>query len=208
MKKELSNHLSEKWILYLVSCVLISLLVSWGVRLCGEPNKKEKVTVFVASYSSDTNGLYDKLNSNLGDYLKKVELNAYNIDDEYFYVYVQVYLNDADIVIMPASLLERYGRPKSIDLTGVTIDGVVDENAEYYIDDERGKLGFKIHKSGDTDDYFSKYFTFTTTDDEGNIVDEDYYLFIKADSLHMGEYSNATLDGGLTVLKELFKDEN
>jgi len=207
-KKEFSNHLSNHWYLYLLSFVLLMFLSSWGIRMTAAPTKKEKVSIYLVAYGCKEDELYNKLNENREEYLKKIELNYYSQDNEYLYVFTGAYYGEVDIAIVPESLIEGNGIGGAIILNDVTLDGVIDNETKYK-EIEGNYCGILVHEAGSETGILDEYITYSYTDPEsGEVKDENYYLIINKKSYHMGELNNSEFDGGIQLLKEIFGNED
>ena len=205
-KKEFSTHLSDRWYFYVLWALAVLIISSWSITFAASPKKREKVSIFLTAYDCNTEGLYNYLNDGRPEYLKKVELNYYSPTNEYYSTFFQAYDQMADIIIIKGDYLDSVGYERYLSFSITEISNLCPDSYELVSKDET-YYGVKIHKKGEEGGMLSEYITYTkTTEDE--VLDDDYYLFIRRESLHMGEYNNSKLDGAISIIRKMLKYES
>ena len=194
-KEKFETHISTHWFIYLIYSIIAIFIWSYAVTLYTKDRPKEVVTVWIMAYDADQNALTLKLESSKADYLKHVRVTFEDRRGEYVTIKYQGIGVDSDIVVLPESFLENNNVASTYLMLNTDYLSSAIGDLEYYTVDYKA-YGIKIFDKNDTDDGLIKY----TTDD---IENENYYLLIKKKSLHMGSLNNASMDGGINVLRML-----
>ncbi len=113
----------------------------------------------------------------------------------------------ADIIILKGSFLEGVSYRKYLGLTEEEMIELVVDGYSFLSSDEK-YYGIKIHENGREGGMLSEYITYTSKGADDEIIDDDYYMFIRKDSLHMGKYNDNELDGAISVIRKMFGYEN
>ncbi len=74
-KNMIRSHLSDRWYFYVLWAIFVIVIGSWSITFAASPKKREKVSIFLTAYQCDQDNLFNYLNENRPEYLKKVELN-------------------------------------------------------------------------------------------------------------------------------------
>ncbi len=163
-------------------CIFVVIIMWSGVfSFLTVVDEEEKVSVFIGSYSQSFTRT-SELEESRPDYIKKVEVTARVLNSLYFDVYLSMFgYSNADILILPESLAtaencELYFAEISPEYVEELDNlGVFEYNDKVY--------GLKVHSKGIDDGLI------TCIDYSAGDEDENYYMFFRNNSLHIGEMS-------------------
>ena len=199
-KSELKTHIQSKWKYYILSIFVAFVVSLIAITVSSSPTKKEKIAFFLTCYNANNN-LSSYMESIKPDYLEIIELNIKHKDDTYYGTVLKGYRQSADFIIVPESKLDYIIIRDCLVLTDDIVGELTNKHYDYYSVDDVN-YGLKIYSKDTNEGILSGYITFEQEDS-----DEDYYLFISINSLHMGKYNNSKYDGAIKVLKEILNYE-
>ena len=192
---------AKHWYLYLVWFMVVFLLWELVCRVLIQIPQEEKLVFFVGSQDCDTDGLKNKLEENIQEYLKQVDVYYYASENNYFGTLLQLYGTKADLFILPESKATE-ALPYYLELD---IEKVKHSfgNVEFY--QSEGKfLGIKIYDyesdTGKLKEYISYY-------NQEVVPKENYYLFFNKESLHLGSWNDCLTDGAVVLMEVMWKNE-
>ena len=191
MKKIVKNIL-HFWYIYLLVIVSVSIGAIYYCDFIDMPRKEETISLFISSYTNDSNKLHSFLKEKSPDYLREINITFVNPKaPEFEYLMVNKGLNKADMFI----LTESYIFDSLIEKQFSPLNKEVVESYFTYESDESGK-GILMHKPGDQD---NDLYTFNNE----TYKDERFYLFYRVNSLHIKGLNDAKVDTALRFTKEL-----
>ena len=191
MKKIVKNIL-HFWYIYLLVIASVSIGVIYYCDFIDMPRKEETISLFISSYTNDSNKLHSFLKEKSPDYLREINITFVNPKaPEFEYLMVNKGLNKADMFI----LTESYIFDSLIEKQFSPLNKEVVESYFTYESDESGK-GILVHKPGDQD---NDLYTFNSE----TYKDERFYLFYRVNSLHIKGLNDAKVDTALRFTKEL-----
>lgn len=198
MKKILRRIVNDLWA-YILWIVVV--IVAWTLIFgyLTHIDVDEKVCVFIGSQSAGFEK-YEELNEKRPDYLKKVEVNAYSINDGMFSTVLSIFGYEAgDILILPESRLSEESCPQSFAEISPSYCQQFANKGFYTAD---GKVyGLLVHEKGNTESLIS------CIDYGKSENDDNYYLLFNVKSLHLSDLSDeskkSNMDGAIKVALEL-----
>lgn len=183
MFRRVFSKIAKHWYLYLI-WVIVSVL-AWDMifAFVTKVPKDEKVEIFIGDQKDDWNTLEQLCEDNIPDYLKKVNVRNYAVDQTYFSEMLQVQGSIADIYILPESKAQE-AKEYYMSLDIEKVQSVFGDVEFYEID---GTIfGIKIN-------------THSTT--------ENYYLFFSDVSLHLGDWNGSSMDGAIELAEVILNYE-
>lgn len=182
--------LKKHWYVYLLAIIVATSLSIYWCNFVTRPVDEQTITLFIGSYSLDKEALSNKLNEVKPDYLKEINIVSVKTGSSDFgYYFVNNGLNKADIFVLP----ESYVTEDMMNKQFATLNSsYLTTYFEY--ESDSSNHGINIHKVGQED---KEIFTFT---EEGK-TDENYYLFFRTNSIHIGEMSNSNFDTAIKFAK-------
>lgn len=197
-----TNTLPYNWPFYLVFPVIGGLCIAYLFNVRHQPQPYEKIDIFVAAPSVESQPLCDLIYEKYVDNgLKLVTTTQSNPSDSVFAQKLRVVgYSRSDLFILPHSVLESISPaeillPYSDDFVSAN---VADSNSVFYIVED---VRFGILLKDDLlDSWLEDYIDFN---------DEDYYLCLNATSKNIGDegiYNNPEYDLALKVFAYLLGD--
>lgn len=191
MKKIVKNIL-HFWYVYLLLVVAATLSTIYYCDFINRPKAEKTISLFVSSYSLNSNKLYDFLLEKSPSYLREINISFVNPKTADFeYQIVNKGLNKADIFILPKS----YVFDSLVEKQFAALNADVLNQYFSYETDSYGK-GIVMHKIGQED---NDLYTFKNSD----YPDEDYYLYYRVNSVHIKGLNESKYDTALMFTKEL-----
>lgn len=184
------------WYIYLISIAVAVIGTIYYCDFINKPRNEATITLFVSSYSQDSEKLNNYLESKAPNYLREINIvmvNPKSTDLDYYMV--NKGLNQADIFILPESYLFE----ELIKNQFASLNNEVLNNYFVYETDSYNK-GILIHDIGDID---NDLMTFNNE----KYDDEKYYLFYRNNSIHGGKLTNSNYDTSLVFTKALLEYE-
>ena len=131
------------------------------------------------------------LNEHKDNYLDSIQLDNYSIDDRNYSNYLEGFKYKMDILIVPESKLETFHTFTFLILTDEFVNEIAPNGAEYY-DFDNTHCGLKIYSNDTNTGILDNMIHYTK---EG--VNENYYMFINKNSLHLGNYNGSKYSSNL-----------
>lgn len=184
------------WYIYLISIVVAVTGTVYWCNFINRPKNEATISLFVATFQNNSTKLDDFLKNKSPEYLREINITTVNPKTtDYDYFMVNKGLNVADIFILGESkiykeLAENQFAPLKKEYL----------NTYFNYETEQYSRGILIHKAGEKD---NDLFKFKDEKDE----DENYYLFYRINSLHIGELNNSIYDTAIRFTKELLNYE-
>ena len=187
------KSLLKYWYVYVLVTAASVVGTLYYCDLINRPKNEETINLFVASYTSKTEPLYNYLKDRKPDYLREINITMTNPKSADFgYFMVNKGLNRADIFILPESYLfddllnEQFALLKE-DVVGPYFDYTTDESNH----------GVLLHDVGDKDNDLIKF-------NDDRYEDERFYIFYRINSLHIkGLNEKAIVDTSFLFTKYL-----
>lgn len=194
MPKTIRN-IARYWYVYIVAIVAGVIGSIYYCEFINMPRKQETISLFVSSYSNDPTNLHKFLNEKKPDYLREINITMISPKSgDFDFFMVNKGLGKADIFILSESYLFE-------DLTNKQFANLNEEYLNTYFTystDESGK-GILIHSAGSEDNDLMTF--------HNDKYDENFYLFYRKNSLHIGELGKKKWDTAIAFTKELLNYE-
>lgn len=205
MKKFLEK-ISKNFLAYVAWLLVVIVLWVWIFSLITRISPQDKVTLFLGTYSDEYEET-ELLQTEYPDYLKKVEVFSFAVDQMYFDVFLQVHgYEESDIFVLP----ERY----LSETTAANYYAEISpdyrkrfENLGFYAVGEK-VYGLKVYdkETHESAIDFLDYGENLQTEDE-EFEEENYYLLFSKYSYHLGDLSGETVEenkkGAITIAEKL-----
>ena len=184
------------WYIYLLSIAIAVIGTIYYCDFINKPRNEATITLFVSSYSLNSEKLNNYLESKSPDYLREINIimvNPKSTDLDYYMV--NKGLNQADIFILPESyLFEELINNQFAELNNEVL-------SDYFVyETDTYNKGILIHDIGDSDNDLMTF-------NNDNYEDEKYYLFYRKNSLHGGKLTSSNYDTSLVFTKALLEYE-
>ena len=190
--KQIIKNILRFWYAYVTLIAVATLSTIYYCNYINRPKQEKTISLFVSSYSLNSNKLYDFLKEKSPSYLREINISFVNPKSADFeYQIVNKGLNKADIFILPKS----YIFDSLVEKQFASLNQDVLNNYFTYETDSYGK-GIVIHKPGQED---NDLYTFRNSD----YPDEDYYLYYRVNSIHIKGLNDSNYDTALMFTKEL-----
>lgn len=199
-KVEFKTHINLNWKYYILGIIASFLLSLTAITIASYPTKKEKVAIFLTCYKTEGN-IKEYFDSIKPEYLETIELNIKHKEDTYYGTVIKGYRKTADIMIIPESKINYIITKNCLVLSDDIMNELSDKTFDYYSFQDV-KYGIKIYSKDTNEGILKDYVVFNK---EGS--EEDYYLFININSMHLGELNNSKYDGAVIILKEILNYE-
>ena len=184
------------WYIYLIVVVASVVGTFYYVDFINRPKNEETITLFVSSYSQNSDNLQKYLEEKAPSYIREINIIVANPKStDLDYLMVNRGLNKADIFILPESYLFE----DLINNQFVLLNEEILNSYFSYQSDSYNK-GILIHDIGESD---NSLMTFTNE----KYDDERYYLFYRNNSIHAGGLNNSSYDTSLIFTKALLEYE-
>lgn len=186
----------KKWYLYVIAIGLSIFGCSYYVNFINMPRNEQTISLFISSYTSDTSKVKKYLESKSPSYLREIDITNIQPDSsnlEYFFV--NKGLNRADIFILHESLLTK----ELLENQFAMLDNDYLSNYFSY-ESEATNHGIVVHKK-DGEDH--KLITFKKDGKD----DQNFYLFFRINSLHIGKLNNSNYDTAINLTKAILEYE-
>lgn len=199
--KEFARAFAYEWPLYLVLPLIGGLTVSYLLRVRHLPSANEKLNLFVASSSSQSNQLADNITSFLKEKgLKETTISQANPNDSIFLTKLSVVgYQGADLFLLPYSVLKDINADDYLLRIDENLKAkYLSQTAYEYYTSEGYTYGVKLKKAGQ-ESWLSTYIGF---------LEEDYYLSLNVKSQNVGSYGlydNPSYDLALQAMDYLLK---
>lgn len=194
-KNYLKNHISNYWIIYLISALLSFVLWSTMIMIYTKDKKEDIVSIWLMSFNANIKEINNKLEEDKPDYLKHVRLTFVDHENDLVVSTYNTRGINYDIAILPESFLDKI----LIERTYASLDenylNNEFQNLDYYQIDNV-KYGIKIFDKDEEDNGLINY-------TKEGFEKENYYVFLNKKSIHMGEINQSRYSGGISVLKTL-----
>ncbi len=194
--KKFKHIIKRTWWIFLIYFFVCFFLIDSINRSITRDKENETLFIFVATNDIDNENFYKYINSIKDPYLKKVTYRYVKNDAiDFEQIYNTTLLSWCDIVILPESKIvtNKLDYFISIDLNDAS---KYFNNQAYYVYNGKN-YGIKIYDNASKNGKLTSYL------DYGN---EDYYIFLRANSLHMGDLNNANYYGGINFIKKIYED--
>jgi len=194
--KKIIKTVFHRWYLYIIAIVVSSFVCSYYINFINMPRNEETISFFISSYTGDTNKINSYLKSKSPSYLR--EINITNVkptasDFSYFFFYKG--LNNADVFILHESFLTD----EIITNQFATLDATYLSKFFVYTPDKTNH-GILIHEKDGKD---HGLLTFKSSQEN----DENFYIFYRINSLHIGKMNNSSFTTAFTLTKALLEYE-
>ena len=189
------KHFSEKWLIYLISLILIFTFWLAVIDEIVAVKPSEKIGIFLGTY-----GIYQSVDEEIEkpSGIEKIEIFDANINEDYYFVIFAAYAsnNDFDFSIVN----EKQFRESDIQYYQTLDQEVI---AAYFGEREYFSLndniyGIKIYDGETKEGILSDYVSYCIDD-----VAEDYYLFFHKNSSHIGLLNNSSDDKAIQLIQAL-----
>lgn len=164
MKRFLKNFSSQIY-LYIAWIVLSTMFWGWIFNLVTDTVPAKKITVFIEAESVEETELSEKLEEELPEGIKMAQVHSFS----YAFFDSQNLLN-ADVFIVKASNVEQYSGSFAPLPAELLSDGFE------FSEKDSVKYGIKVYDAATKTGILNQYAEFG---------DEDCYLFLGADSVHL-----------------------
>lgn len=194
--------IKERWYAFALWLLLTVLLASWLFPWLTRVSNTEKLTVFVGSYSPNTNTLRQRLEDSKPEYLVKLDLYSASLDDGLYDAFYTTYgLSYADVLVIPQQAVEKIISSENgtlSDYFAVIPQGFFSNEEWTYYSADGENYGIRIYDSA-LDKAYCSLIDFTKDGKEK----QDYYIFFKKDSAHLGGMTEGGERGGAVAIAEL-----
>ena len=177
------NIVRNLWGYLIILAVSIALGISF-VTIVDKPRKEATITLFVGSYTTNVERVKEELMNKKPDYLREINLHCFSpTSKNYTYAYRSIGLKGADIIVLPSSKIDNQ---TISDFYAVISDEYLDKyfSSNKTLEIDSKAYGVKIHEKGQPNGELLSFF-----DEESH--DEDYYVFYKRNSLHIGDITSS-----------------
>lgn len=201
-KKNITNFL----IVDVVSCLILSILLGWGISLKCRPTENEKVDIIFCAYgyNSKNGTLTNLLKQNSPEYIREVNINYVNLELSTLDFNNQLIANmeSADLFILPESLISsklphlRTSFERNIFTANIGYPPI----DKWYVEENK-TLGFCVYDKENDTGYMKDYFTYVAS----SKTPENYYAFFRKDSPQCGIITGGSYNAAFNVIREMFK---
>lgn len=178
------DHIKNNPVKYF-SLLVLSFSVALGTNTIATSLKEyEKISIFLASYTTDTTAFNQAVEDSTPEYIKEMSLYSFSLKDQSFdYYYSTIALARCDIVIIPESVIEDDTILKTFKKIPEIIENEYFNDASFYSIYEN-HYGLKIHSEGQNKP--NSPITYVGDDSQ----DQNYYVFFNSNSIHVSNRYN------------------
>lgn len=202
MNSKLYQNFSKYIHLYLINGFLAVFLATLIVNVSVKATAKEKVSIFIGSYTCEVTSLKSYLYAQDHGDIKEIEINHYSTTDDYYKYYLNLQVRTSDIIIVQASDITRMNFDYFVEFDEELSSSLGITSNPFY-QHENKKYGLCLSSKNEGTLYLSDYIKYQKDD---VILDEreDFYLFINSKSNHVGAYGDKSIDdAAITILRAL-----
>ena len=189
------KHFSEKWLIYLISLVLIFTFWLAVIDEVVAVKPGEKIGIFLGTY-----GVYQTVAEEIEKPTGVEEIGIFdaNINEDYYFVIFAAYAsnNDFDFSIVNEKQFResdiQYYQPLNREL----ITAYFGEREYFTLNDNI--YGIKIYDGETGEGILTDYVSYSS---DG--AAEDYYLFFHKNSIHIGGLNNSADDKAIQLIQNL-----
>ena len=174
IKYSLKNHIANRFYIYLGALLLVPLLCSYTVLQMTKPKENERFSLFVDVELKNEGLLKDHL---LDELKEDLVIDAYEMsrNDNLFNTYFSSYGLNSDICILSKETMDKFNTMYFLNLEGTVFDNADNYHFGNY------SIGIPCHQKGSIE--LNEYFDFQSLDD-------DYYIAVSKDSVHLKDSTN------------------
>ena len=173
--KSKMKHLLRFWYVYLFIIASSVVATIYYCNFINRPKNEETINLFIASYTSKSEPIYDFLKEKSPGFLREINITLTNPKSADFgYFIVNKGLNKADIFILPESYLFD-------DLLNNQFALLNEETTSSYFNytADSSNHGVLLHDVGGEDNNLLQFRS-------EQYEDEKFYIFYRVNSLHIG----------------------
>ena len=184
-------------IVYILLMVLSIVLSVSFVTIVSKPRNETTLTIFMGTYTTNIENFKRELEKEKPNYLKEINIRCFSPSSKnYTYAYRSIGLKGADIIALPFSKIDSQ---TVVDFYAKITNEYIEKYFENYdvLTISNSVYGVKIHEKGQANGEFLSFY-----DVESN--DDDYYLFYKKNSLHIGDITSSKYETAF-ILSKVFR---
>ncbi len=189
------KHFSEKWLIYLISLVLIFTFWLAVIDEIVATKPSEKIGIFLGTY-----GIYQSVAEEIDkpSGIEEIEIFDANINEDYYFLIFSAYASNDDFDF--SIINEKQFRESDIQyyqpLNQEVLTAYFGERDYFCLNDNI--YGIKIYDGETGEGILCDYVSYRIDD-----TAEDYYLFFHKDSIHIGLLNDSADDKAIQLIQNL-----